>query len=155
MTKAHGASDVFDFPYLDRPPREGLEQAFARLVQLEALTELGDISPLGARLAKLPITASLGRVLIAAAEVDIHCLSAVVDIISCLNVENIFVNLVSEEKKEQLESARRDLYRREGDHLTLLITVQKYAAERSDRKAWAERHFVSHRAMQAVMVCLI
>ena len=154
LVNAQGASDIFDFPYLDRPPREALEKAFMRLLQLGALTELGDISPLGAQLAKLPITASFGRVLLAAAEVNVHCLSAVVDIISCLNVETVFVNLESEERKEQAETARRELYRREGDHLTLLITVQAYAAERSDRKAWAERHFVSHRAMQAVMVRL-
>ena len=154
LIKARGAGDVFDFPYLDHPPREALEKAFMRLLQIGALTEMGDISPLGAQLAKLPITASLGRVLLAAAEVDDYCLSAVVDIISCLNVENIFVNVDYEEKKEQAETARREIYRREGDHLTLLTTVQAYAAERSDRKAWAERHFVSHRAMQAVMVRL-
>lgn len=77
----------------------------------------------------------------------------VIDIISCLSVENIFLNTTSEEKKEEAEKARRDLYQREGDHLTMLATVQAYAAENTDRKAWAERHMVSHRAMQSVMVC--
>lgn len=149
--KARGVEDVINFPFLDHPPREALEKALLQLYQLGALIDTGIVSEIGNRMAKLPLTVSLGRVLIAAAEPEFDCVSEVIDIISCLSVENIFLNLTSEEKKEQAETARRELYRREGDHLTLLTTVQAYAAEHSDRKAWAERHFVSHRAMQAVM----
>lgn len=150
--KARGVHDIMDFPFLDHPPREALEKALMQLYQLKALSESGEISDIGRQIAKLPLSASLGRVLLAAAEPDMDCLMDVIDIISCLSVENIFLNLNSEEKKDEAEVARRELYRREGDHLTLLATVQAYASEKADRKAWAERHFVSHRAMQAVMV---
>lgn len=149
--KARGVDDIINFPFLDYPSRDALEKALLQLYQLGALTDLGTINETGEKMAKLPLTVSLGRVLIAAAEPEFDCVSEVIDIISCLSVENIFLNLTSEEKKEEAESARRELYRREGDHLTLLMTVQAYAAENTDRKAWAERHFVSHRAMQAVM----
>ena len=149
--KARGVDDIINFPFLDHPSRDALEKALLQLYQLGALTDSGTINETGEQMAKLPLTVSLGRVLIAAAEPEFNCVSEVIDIISCLSVENIFLNLTSEEKKEEAESARRELYRREGDHLTLLITVQAYAAESTDRKAWAERHFVSHRAMQAVM----
>ena len=149
--KARGVDDIINFPFLDRPPREALEKALMQLYQLGALTDTGTISEIGQQMATLPLTVSLGRVLIAAAEPELDCVSEVIDIISCLSVENIFLNLTSEEKKEEAQLARRELYRREGDHLTLLMTVQAYAAENADRKAWAERHFVSHRAMQAVM----
>ena len=149
--KARGIDDVVNFPLLDHPPREALEKALMQLLQLGALTETGAISGIGLQMAKLPLTVSLGRVLIAAAAPELDCVAQVIDIISCLSVENVFLNLTSEEKKEEAEIARRELYRREGDHLTLLTTVQAYAAENADRKAWAEKHFVSHRAMQAVM----
>ena len=149
--KARGVDDIINFPFLDYPSRDALEKALLQLYQLGALTDSGTINETGKQMAKLPLTVSLGRVLIAAAEPEFDCVSEVIDIISCLSVENTFLNLTSEEKKEEAESARRELYRREGDHLTLLITVQAYAAENTDRKAWAERHFVSHRAMQAVM----
>ena len=152
--KARGVDDIINFPFFDYPSRDALEKALLQLYQLGALTDSGTINETGEQMAKLPLTVSLGRVLIAAAEPEFDCVSEVIDIISCLSVENIFLNLTSEEKKEEAESARRELYRREGDHLTLLMTVQAYAAESTDRKAWAERHFVSHRAMQAVMdVC--
>ncbi|MCJ1395169.1 putative ATP-dependent RNA helicase dhr2 [Xylographa bjoerkii] len=149
--KARSVDDIMAFPFLNRPPRDALEKALMQLFQLGALTDSGRINELGLQIARLPLTASLGRVLLAAADPAMDCLPEAIDIISCLSVENIFLTLTSEETKEQAETARRALYRREGDHLTLLTTVQAYAAEKADRKAWAERHFVSHRAMQAVM----
>lgn len=151
--KARSVNDIVGFPFLDPPPREALEKALMQLYQLQALKESGEISDVGVRMAKLPLSVSLARVLLAAADPEMNCIPEVIDIISCLSVENIFLSLNSEEKKEEAEAARRELYRREGDHLILLTTVQAFAAEAADRKAWAERHFVSHRAMQAVMVC--
>ena len=64
----------------------------------------------------------------------------------------VFTGTTIEEAKEKAEVARGSLYRREGDHLTLLATIQAYMAEQSDRKSWCEKHFVSYRAMRAVMV---
>ncbi|KAL4785474.1 P-loop containing nucleoside triphosphate hydrolase protein [Aspergillus varians] len=149
--KARGVDNVIEFPFLTRPPREALEKALLQLLSIEALEETGKISAIGSHIAKLPLTPTLGRVLLAASGFGPDCLTDVIDIISCLSVENIFQNTTSEEKKEAAEAARRDLYRREGDHLTMLTTVRAYASENTDRKAWAERHLVSHRAMQSVM----
>ncbi|KAJ5823865.1 hypothetical protein N7447_006205 [Penicillium robsamsonii] len=149
--KARGVDDIVGFPFLTRPPREALEKALLQLLNINALEDDGKISAVGLHIAKLPLTPTLGRVLLAGAENGHECLLDVIDIISCLSVENIFLNTTSEEKKEAAEAARRDLYRREGDHLTMLMTVRVYAAEHADRKAWAERHLVSHRAMQSVM----
>jgi ATP-dependent RNA helicase DHR2 len=151
--KARGVDDVVNFPFLDRPYREALEKALLQLLHLGCLNENGSISDLGLKVAKLPLTPTLGRVLVEAARPERDCLTEVIDIISALSVENVFLNLVTEERKEEAEAARRELYRREGDHMTLLVTVQRFAEENSDRKAWCERHFVSHRAMQNVMVC--
>lgn len=149
--KARGIDEIFDFPFLTSPPRDALEKAMLQLLNLKALDETARITDLGVQIARLPLTASLGRVLLAAAAPELDCLLEIIDIISCLSVENIFLNLTSEEKKEEAENARRELFRREGDHLTMLATVQAYASENADRKAWAEKHFVSHRAMKAVM----
>ncbi|KAJ5653217.1 ATP-dependent RNA helicase prh1 [Penicillium lividum] len=149
--KARGVDDIARFPFLTRPPREALEKALLQLLNIDALDESGGISEVGLKIAKLPLTPTLGRVLLAASENGTECLIDVIDIISCLSVENIFLNTTSEEKKEAAEIARRDLYRREGDHMTMLSTVRAYAGENADRKAWAERHLVSHRAMQSVM----
>lgn len=149
--KARGVSDVLNFPFLDPPPREALEKALLLLFQLGALTDSGDISETGSQIAKLPLTPTLGRCIVEAATEERGCVEEVIDVVAALSVENVFLNVVTEEKREDAEAARRELFRREGDHLTLLATVQAYAAEHVDRKAWCERRFVSHRAMQNVM----
>lgn len=154
--KARGVNDVLNFPFLDRPPREALGKALMHLFHLGALNEDGTVSELGVKMAKLPVTPTLARIIVEAAKPERDCLLDVIDIISALSTEdNIFFNIATEEKREQAEEARRNLYRREGDHMTFLATVQQYAEENSDRKAWCERHFVSHRAMQNVMVSSI
>ncbi|CAG5147556.1 uncharacterized protein ALTATR162_LOCUS2057 [Alternaria atra] len=150
--KARGVDDVLGFPFLDRPPREALEKALLQLLNLQALTETGEISDTGLKIAKFPLTPTLGRVLVEAAKPERDCLLDVVDVISALSVENVFLNLVTEERKEEAEAARRELYRREGDHLTLLMAVQRYAAEQKPhRRAWCDKHYISHRAMENVM----
>ncbi|KAH7094890.1 ATP-dependent RNA helicase-like protein [Paraphoma chrysanthemicola] len=149
--KARGVNNVINFPFLDRPPREALEKALLQLLHLQALSDDGIVTEVGLKMAKFPLTPTLGRVLVEAAKPERDCLLDVIDIISALSVENVFLNLVTEERKEEAAEARRELYRREGDHLTLLVTVRRYAEEQTDRKQWCEKHFVSHRAMQNVM----
>lgn len=150
--KARGVDDVLDFPYLTPPPREAIEKALLHLLELGALDESdGTISPIGRQIARLPLPPSLGRVIIEAARPEMDCLRHVIDIVACLSVENIFPNGESEESREQAQAARQQLFRRQGDHLTLLAAVQAYAAENSDRKRWCDQHLVSHRAMRSVM----
>ncbi len=149
--KARGIDEVMDFPFLDKPPRDAIEKALFQLYQVGALTDTGQISDIGTRMAKLPLSPMLGRTLVEAGQAERNCLLQVIDIVACLSVESIFLAITTEEKKEEAEEARKSLSRREGDHLTLLTTVQAYAAEETDRRAWAERHLVSHRAMQRVM----
>jgi ATP-dependent RNA helicase DHR2 len=149
--KARGVDDVVGFPFLTAPPREAMEKALLQLLQLGALNEKGKISEIGRQIARLPLTPSLGRVIIEAAKPDMDCLLHVMDIVACFSVENIFLNIDTEEVREKAQLARQQLFRRQGDHLTLLAAVQSYAAERSDRRRWAEDHLISHRAMQSVM----
>lgn len=149
--KARGVPDPLSFPFLTPPPRDAMEKALLQLLQLSALAEDGSISVTGKAIARLPLTPTLGRVILSSARSDPPCLRETIDIVACLSVENIFVNVETEETREQAADARGQLYRRSGDHMTLLAAVQAYAAENSDRKAWAERHLISHRAMQSVM----
>ncbi|KAF1988287.1 P-loop containing nucleoside triphosphate hydrolase protein [Aulographum hederae CBS 113979] len=149
--KARGINDVVNFPFLDRPSMDAFAKALLQLYQLGTLNDDGGINETGRQLAKLPLTPMLGRIIVEAAKPERDCLVDVIDIIAALSVESIFLNLATEEKKERAEEARKELLRREGDHLTMLAAVRGYAAEQSDRRAWAEKYFVSHRAMQNVM----
>ncbi|KAK3073511.1 Salivary acidic proline-rich phosphoprotein 1/2 [Teratosphaeriaceae sp. CCFEE 6253] len=149
--KARGVLDVLAFPFLTPPPREAMEKALLQLLQLGALEETGKISPIGRQIARLPLTPTLGRVIIEAARPEMDCVAEAIDIVACLSVENIFLAIETEEARERAQAARQQLLRRQGDHLTYLAAVQAYAAEQSDRRRWAEEHMISHRAMQSVM----
>jgi len=145
--KARGVDDVLNFPFLTPPPREALEKALMQLLQLGALNEDGKISKIGLPVARLPLTPSLGRVIVEAATLD--CLLEVIDIVACLSVENIFLNVDTEDARGKAQEARQQLFRRQGDHLTLLAAVQAYASETSRR--WCDDHLISHRAMKGAM----
>ncbi|KAL9623591.1 MAG: hypothetical protein Q9160_002047 [Pyrenula sp. 1 TL-2023] len=152
MIKARGIDELADFPFITSPPRDALEKALLQLLQIGGLDKrTGRISEIGMQIAKLPLPTRLGRVLLTAAQADFNCLPECIDIVAALSVENVFLSTTTEETKEQAEAARHDLYRREGDHMTLLATVQAYTEEVVDRKAWCERRLINHRAMQAVM----
>ena len=149
--KARGVDDPINFPLLDRPRGNDWFPALSSSIELGALDEEGAITEIGRQMATLPLPVTLGRVLVEAATSIQDYLPEVIDIISCLSVENVFLKLNSDEKKEKADEARKSLYHREGDHLTLLSTLRGYAAEMTNRRAWSERHYVSHRAMQSVM----
>ncbi|KAF2096689.1 ATP-dependent RNA helicase-like protein [Rhizodiscina lignyota] len=152
IMKARGVNDVLNFPLLDPPPQKAMEKALLLLLQLGALNgEDGSINEIGQKMAKLPLTPTLARVIVEAAKPEMDCLEDVIDVLACLSVENIFLNPATEEKREAAEAARKDLFRREGDHITLLSAVRAYTSERTDRREWAEQRWISHRAMQNVM----
>ncbi|RMZ75509.1 hypothetical protein DV737_g5253, partial [Chaetothyriales sp. CBS 132003] len=170
--KSHDVADLKRFPLLTRPPKRALERAIMSLLQLQALDPTsGQITTLGRDMSLLPLPGYLARILLASAVPKYDCVDEIIDIVSALSVENIFLNIhtslqsvaatqsqhdePAEGDDEQAQDARlrlrRQYYRREGDHLTLLATVQAYVEENVDRKRWCEERAINHRAMQAVM----
>ncbi|KAI9670290.1 MAG: putative ATP-dependent RNA helicase dhr2 [Alyxoria varia] len=167
VMKARGVEDILSFPLLTPPRIKPMRKALWHLYRLDALNDKGAITRIGKLMSGLPLTPSLARVVIAASdEEDPTYLLDVIDIVAALSVENIFLNIdtdpdigqddevrlrEAEEHAITVEEARKTLYRREGDHMTYLAAVQAYTGEHVDRRAWCDRHAVSHRAMRAIM----
>ncbi|XXG93859.1 Salivary acidic proline-rich phosphoprotein 1/2 [Hypoxylon texense] len=150
--KARGINDVLSFPLMDFPDIESVEKALIHLHFLGALADDGNITAIGRKLALFPVSAPYGRVLLAASEPQYDCLLEVIDIIACITAgENIFHQLQSEEAREEVEEYRKELYRREGDLLTYLTTMQRYASENADRPAWCGRRKVNARTMRQAL----
>lgn len=146
--KARGQDDVVNFDYLSPPKIESLRKALEQLFSLGALDKLGKINPLGLQMAKLPLDPPLARVLIAAADPALDCLAEAVDLISGLSTENLFSVPLTDEAREAMEEARKAFRRNEGDLIMLLEVLRAYDAEKTNRKHWCEKHFVSYRQMQ-------
>ncbi|KXT03146.1 hypothetical protein AC578_7708 [Pseudocercospora eumusae] len=151
--KSRGVDDILDFPFLTAPPLEALQRSLNQLVNLSCLeAQTGAITPLGQKVARLPLPPQLGVVLIESSKPSRSCLTEVIDIISCLSVEDIWLPIHTDSSaNEAIINARSQLHRREGDLLTFLAAVQAYTNEDSDRKAWCKKHAISHSAMKAVM----
>ncbi|ETN39570.1 uncharacterized protein HMPREF1541_05796 [Cyphellophora europaea CBS 101466] len=162
--KAHGVKSLREWKMLSKPPKRGLERAFVGLLGIGALDEgAGNVTGVGKQMSLLPLPGNLARVLLAS--VRWGCVDQIVDIVASLSVENIFVNIHEgrgrgsgngEESEDEGPSdprlvLRSKLYRREGDHLTLLAAVQAYVEENSDRKRWCSERGISHRAMQGAL----
>jgi len=150
--KANGVEDVLSFPFLSPPSKETMARSLLQLYQLGAINDSGHINELGRKMSRFPLSPVYGRVILSAADDEKQCVLPVIDIISCFSADNtVFLNTDTEELREEAAQARQALIRRRGDHLTLLAAVQSYASDNSDRKAWADRYKINHRAMQSIM----
>ncbi|KAF4635501.1 hypothetical protein G7Y89_g2602 [Cudoniella acicularis] len=150
--KARGVDDVLSFPLMDSPDILAMEKALLQLHMMNALDGEGKLTETGKKMAHYPLPAAYGRVLIAAVDSQADCLLEAIDIISCLTTDSeIYLQPKSEDQSEAIEENRSDIYRREGDVMTLLTTMQRYAAEATDRNSWCEKRLISPRAMKMAL----
>ncbi|KAK3336563.1 P-loop containing nucleoside triphosphate hydrolase protein [Cercophora scortea] len=150
--KARGIEDVLSFPLMDPPEVESVEKALLHLHLLGALADNGSITETGRKMVMFPVTAPYARVLLAAADPKYDCLLEVIDIISCITAgDDIFMQIQSEEVREEVEAYRKELSRREGDLLTYLTTMQLYVAENTDRAQWCKARRINVRNMKQAL----
>lgn len=150
--KARGIQDVLAFPLMDTPGTESIEKALLHLHYLGALTDDGAITPAGEKMARFPIPAPFGAVLLAAARPEFDCVIEAIDIISCITSgDDIFLQLQSEEAQEEVGALRKEIQRREGDIMTYLTTMQRYTAENADRIGWCKQRRVNMRNMRQAL----
>ena len=82
--KALGLGDVEDFPFLDTPNTRSIGEGYRVLEELGALDEERQLTPLGQKLARLPVDPRIGRMILAGAEQ--RCLPEVLVVASALEL---------------------------------------------------------------------
>jgi ATP-dependent RNA helicase DHR2 len=149
---AHGVDDVIAFPLLNAPDTHSIGNALWELHLLGALDDGGVITEMGRKMAFFPVVPPLARVLFAAADPKSNCLLEAIDVISCLSAgQNIFLEVRDDDEGALVEELRKSLYRREGDLVTFLTTMQQYVAEHSDRTTWCKSRKVNVRVMKQAL----
>ncbi|GAA5881642.1 hypothetical protein JCM3774_005706 [Rhodotorula dairenensis] len=147
---AAGQEDVFRFHYMDRPSKESIIGALLTLHGLEALDKKGRITPLGRKMAQLPLEPVYARVLLTSFTEG--CPREIIDLVSLLgSKDQLVINTAS--TREQANAARQKFVHRTGDHLMLLNILRAYEEldGKDERKAWCKDNFVSFKAMQSVL----
>ena len=79
-------TDVETFPFVEPPQGRAIADGYQLLQELGAVDDANELTPMGRKLAKLPLDPRVGRMILAA--VDNHCLTEMLIIASALSVQD-------------------------------------------------------------------
>ena len=86
QTKAFRLGAIEEFPFLDPPRPDAIQDGYRTLFELGAIDDGGELTDIGRRLARLPVDPRIGRMILAAAEEG--CLPEVLVIAAVLEVQD-------------------------------------------------------------------
>lgn len=128
--------------------------ALTQLYALKALDNNGDITSLGRKMSVLPLSPHLSVVLLEAQDIGIT--AAVLDIVSCLSIENLIMN-PHPDKRDEVNEKRLPFVAASGGMGDLIVLRNymlhyKSLASSEERKAWCKELYINSRAMSNVEV---
>ncbi len=125
---ALGLGDPEDFPFVDAPPKRLIGEAWQSLVELQAVDENRRITKLGRRLARLPVDARHGRMLIEAAERG--ALAEALVLIAALSIADVRDRPL--DQQQAADQSHAQFVVPGSDFLTLLKLWQWWQEKRSE-----------------------
>ncbi len=147
--KALGLGSVERFPFMDAPEPRLLRDAQRLLAELGAVDGHGRLTPLGRRLARLPVDPRIGRMILAAEGEG--CIDEVLTIASALSVQD--PREQAHEARERADAAHRQWSDPRSDFLALLNLWQSFAPQarhlsKNKQRAFCRDNFLSYLRMQ-------
>ena len=128
---------------LDPPAPKNVRRAVEALVDVKALTAAEDLTPLGRRLASLPLDVFLGKLVLLGSVFG--CLDGALTIAAILSSKSPFVAPVYQ--KNQADQARLNFKRGDSDLITVFNAVLAYRRMSSESKHtllyWSQKNFLS------------
>ena len=145
LLKSLGVEDLFEFHFMDPPPRDNLNNSMYQLWILGALDNIGKLTPLGRKMVEFPLDPSLSKMLIISEEMG--CSLDILIIVSMLSVPSIFFR--PKGREEDSDAAREKFQVPESDHLTYLNVYQQWKVNGYSGQ-WCNDHFIHAKAMRKV-----
>ncbi len=144
-----GLGDVDAFPFLDAPDPRYIRDGYKLLFELGAVDKRHRVTPLGRKLARLPVDPRLARMLLAAH--DMRCLGEVLVIVSVLETADprerpLDQSQAADEKHALFADGRSDFV----SYLNLWRAFAEQSRHLSQNKlrAWCREHFISYSRMR-------
>lgn len=134
--------------WLEDPGQELILSALNTLYTLGALNDAGKITSLGYKMSVLPLPPQLSVVLISATELG--CLAPVIDIVSCLSVDNLVLN-VSGESRDEINFKRRSYCPKGNSNGDLIALYEFYQTFQSLGKEWCQEMMFSYKGFKNVL----
>jgi ATP-dependent RNA helicase DHR2 len=153
MLKRAGVEDILNWSWLENPGQDSLVSALTTLYQLKALDDSGKITELGEQMAILPLEPQLSAILLRAHKSG--CLPPVIDIVSCLSVDNLVLNPQVEQRDEinERRAVICQLGNKYGDLIMckeLLDVYLEFGSSR-ERQEWCKELALSYRGFKNVL----
>ncbi|CAK9440210.1 uncharacterized protein LODBEIA_P43100 [Lodderomyces beijingensis] len=145
--KKLGIDDLLNWTWLEDPGSESILSALNTLYTLGALNDAGKITELGYKMSVLPLPPQLSVVLLTA--VEMGCLAPVIDIVSCLSVDNLIIN-VTGEARDELNFKRRSYCPKGNTHGDLIALYEFYQAYLSMGKEWCQELMFNYKGFKNV-----
>lgn len=146
--------DVRNFPFLDPPKEDLLNKAINHLKSLGAITNDESLTPLGEKMARLPLPPNLAKMIIMAEQFGV--VNEALTIAAMLSTRQVFI-IPRDKSERQKAEARWTLVK---DHRSDIMTFLKiwnkyneiYNNPESDVTAgkWAFNHFLNNKVLQEV-----
>ncbi|NDA23209.1 MAG: ATP-dependent RNA helicase HrpA, partial [Betaproteobacteria bacterium] len=153
--KALRLGALHEFPFLDPPQAKAIADGLASLHELGAIDEQGELTPLGVRLARLPLDPRIGRMLLAGHE--FQCLRDVMIIASALSVQDprerpIDQQQAADEQHRRFQDDRSDFlsWIKLWDYVFAADTgagTPAHASKRQRERQW-QREFINPRRLR-------
>jgi len=141
--KCLGIDNLVSFEFVSPPSLAAYTRALESLYALGALDDKGKlVVPLGVRMAELPLTPEVNRMLLLSTEEGYGCAEEALIMAAMTSVKSPWI---ATRKKDYLELCKLSLGVAEGDLLTYFNMYQQYffhTSEESDDTGWAGRHMV-------------
>ena len=142
--KLLGFGAVDAFPFIDPPDPRLVADGARTLEELAALDAAGELTELGRRLARLPVDPRIGRILLAAAQ--LQCLAEVLVIAAALSVQDPRER--PQAQRDAADQIHATFAHPDSDFLTFLnlwhfLGKERKARSRNQFRLLCERHFLS------------
>ena len=144
LLKSLGIKNLLDFDFMDPPPEENIMNSLYQLWVLGALSNSGDLTPMGRNMSDFPLDPPLSKMLLYAHEY-VRCSSEVLIVVSMLSVPSVFFR--PKDREEESDAAREKFFVPESDHLTLLNVYQRAKQYKFDA-GWCNRHFIHSKGIR-------
>lgn len=136
--------NIDSFPFVEAPESKFINDGYRTLQELAALDDKRQLTPLGKRLARLPVDPRLGRMLLASA--DEGCVSEVLTLVSALSVQDPRERPF--EKRQAADEQHAEFNHENSDFMAWLnlwnfVTVQKEALSNSQFRKMCKQRYLS------------
>lgn len=153
MLKKIGVDDILNWSWLENPGKNSIVMGLQELYTLNALDDNGKITGKGEKMALLPLAPHLSNVLLQA--IDNNCIEPVLDIVSCLSVENLLLNPLPE-KRDEVNEKRFSLCTNGSKYGDLIMMKELYdmylsLSSAAEKQNWCQELCVSYRGFKNVL----